>query len=107
MIVTITNSIPKEECRNTSWTSDDSHNQDEILNPVNDKLYVIDNPSIAYEYSGVDMIVVMRNFREWLSWNGEKCSDYKPWYFRGLFGATNGNITPDVNVGNINFPAAP
>jgi len=107
LIITITNSTPTEKSRDTSWTDDDAHNQDEILQPINGKLYVIDNPSICYEYPGVDIIIVMRNFREWLAWNGKKCSDYSPWYFRGLFDAVSGGIIPQVGVGRIDFPAAP
>lgn len=91
----------KEKQREDSWTDDDAHDQDEILSPVNDRLYVIDNPSCSREYDAVS-ITVMRNFREWVNWNGERCSDYASWYYRGTF-VLNG-ITHTLGSDNIPIP---
>lgn len=77
-----------------------------------DQIYDLDAPNIA-KFQGTEGIVVNScerydHFRQWVTWNGEKCSDYSLWYWfaRGI-DDTNSLFQvelKDLGVGNPAFP---
>jgi len=92
---------------NTSWVSDDSSPSFQKLNPdSNDKIYDRDAPDVAAY--GTNDYETYNNFRQWIEWNNEKCSDYAEWYWKGHWKSTSSpQVTlKDVGTGSITLPNA-
>jgi hypothetical protein len=66
----------------TSWQPDTSHASFQRLTPDNDdKIYDRDAPNIA-DFGVTDSYERSDNFRQWVEWNGDRCSDHAGWYWR-------------------------
>ncbi len=95
---------------NKVWTSDTSKPKYLRLTPDSeDKIYDLDAPDIRW---GEKSYETYNNFRQWIEWNGEKCSDYGLWYWQARWKVdrnTGKQITlNDVGVGkNIVLPNKP
>lgn len=90
---------------NTTWVDDTSSATWMRLIPdVNDKIYDLDGPNIAGV--GTNDAETYNNFRQWIEWNNEKCSDYAEWYWRGRWKRTaSPQVTlKDVGTGNVALP---
>lgn len=93
---------------------DDPTNNDEDLTPNNDdKIYMIDSPSINYVADHT--AETYNNFTEWVEWNGTVCSDFYFWYYQArvdddLDAANKPNNDDtelnDVDTGWINMPGS-
>jgi hypothetical protein len=65
---------------NTKWVDDTSPRKIVKLTPdVHDRIYDLDAPDI---YWGEKNYELYHNFRQWIEWGGERCSDYAEWYWR-------------------------
>jgi len=69
------------------WTNDPPYDPSvKKLNPDNsNQIYDLDGPNIC-KFQGSDGIVTNScerydHFRQWVTWNGTKCSDYSLWYW--------------------------
>jgi hypothetical protein len=63
--------------------SDDTVDSDEDLDPdSDDKIYVIDGPTCGKDFGVNHTKEVYNGFREWVEWNGEKCSSDYYWHYR-------------------------
>jgi len=85
----------------TTWVDDTSYDSFTKLIPDNDdQIYDIDGPTVPYRINDYE---TYNNFRQWIEWNKEKCSDYGLWYFNGRWKKGHGpsEITM-VEVGNGN-----
>jgi len=84
----------------SSWQPDTSYPSFQNLVPdANDKIYDRDAPNIA-GFSGVlDSYERYDNFREWVEWNGTRCSDYGGWYWRARWKR---DQTPQVTLKELN-----
>ena len=47
-----------------------------------DKIYVIDGPTCGLNFNVNHTKEVYDQFREWVEWNGVKCSDDYYWYYQ-------------------------
>lgn len=66
----------------TSWQPDTSYASFQMLTPdANDQIYDRDAPNIA-NFGVVDSYERYDNFREWVQWNGTRCSDNEGWYWK-------------------------
>lgn len=74
------NGIPNPKWK--SWTNDTSKPELLKLTPdSDDAIYDIDAPTIGGA-SWNDTNEAYINFRQWVEWNNEKCSDYAYWYWQ-------------------------
>jgi len=65
---------------NDKWTPDTSNPRYLRLIPDgDDKIYDLDAPDIRWGQSHSE---TYNNFRQWIEWNGDKCSDYAPWHWQ-------------------------
>jgi len=98
------------------WTNDSTTNfypPFTKFNPDNyDQIYDLDGPNIA-KFQGISGIVTNScekydHFRQWITWNGTKCSDYSLWYWYARWkDNTNLNLQielMEVGLGNPDFP---
>ena len=91
---------------NENWTDDTSNASWTMLTPDNqDKIYDNDAPGIN-QHLCQSSYEVYNNYRQWVEWNGDHCSDYAYWYWQARFKLDqNPNITKkDVNTGQISLP---
>jgi hypothetical protein len=66
----------------TSWQGDTSDASFQKLIPdTTDKIYDRDAPNIA-NFGQTDSYERYDNFRQWVEWNGERCSDHALWYWK-------------------------
>lgn len=92
------------------WTDDQSPEEAQKLTPdADDKIYDTDAPSegLTSMWNESQRYI---NFRQWVEWNGERCSDFALWYWKARWqrGATPEEITlKEVGLGNIPIPSAP
>lgn len=95
---------------NTAWVDDTSLASNLRLVPdAQDAIYDIDGPNIR---AGLAPNTYERymNFRQWVEWRGERCSDYGLWYWRARWDA---RLTPrnvvlnDLGTGNRQLPDTP
>ena len=94
---------------NTTWANDFSNPKYLKLVPdSDDRIYDLDAPDIRW---GLRSYETYNNFRQWIEWNGEKCSDYAPWHWQArwhLDKDTTRQITlNEVSAGNIILPPKP
>lgn len=65
---------------NDAWTRDTSQPRYLRLKPdANDKIYDLDGPDIRW---GKRSAETYNNFRQWIEWNNEKCSEHTLWYWQ-------------------------
>jgi hypothetical protein len=65
---------------NRAWTPDSSSARYVRLTPdTNDKIYDLDAPDLRW---GNKTAETYNNFRQWIEWNGKRCSDYAHWYWQ-------------------------
>ena len=73
-----------------------------------DQIYDLDGPDIRW---GQQTCETYNNFRQWIEWNGERCSDSAPWFWRArwkLHRDPNKQITlREVGTGNRTLPSRP
>lgn len=86
----------------TTWQGDDSNVYFLKLNPdIDDKIYDLDGPSIG-NFGVLDSYERYDNFRQYIQWNGEMCSDYAGWYWQARWKkngtGTNQVVFPFTNV---------
>lgn len=95
---------------NTQWVDDTSKPEATMLTPTNDpasksvdQIFDIDGPDTAW---GSKDSETYNNFRQWIEWNNEKCSDYALWYWKASWqNAYTPKITlKEVGTGNITLP---
>ena len=92
---------------NTAFVDDTSYPGFQKLTPDNDdKIYDRDAPSIGRSNITTDQ-ETYNHFRQWIEWNGEKCSDKAEWYWKARrLKANSPQITvKDVGTGSIALPA--
>jgi hypothetical protein len=92
---------------NTAFVDDTSYPDFQKLTPDNDdKIYDRDAPSIGRSNITTDQ-ETYNHFRQWIEWNGEKCSDKAQWYWKARrLKANSPQITlKDVGTGSIALPA--
>lgn len=93
-----------------TWATDTSAPQYLRLTPdKSDKIYDLDGPDLRW---GNRSYETYNNFRQWIEWNGEKCSDLALWYWQArwnLHKESSKQITlNDLGVGkNIDLPTKP
>lgn len=87
------------------WANDDSLASFQKLAPdPDDKIYDRDAPNIGA--FGTNDAERYDNFRQWIEWNSENCSDKAQWYWQGRWqkSATPQITLKDVGAGNIALP---
>jgi hypothetical protein len=94
---------------NQIWTRDTSKPEYLKLKPdSDDRIYDLDAPDIRW---GSKTYETYNNFRQWIEWNGAKCSDYALWYWQARW-KVNQDMKKqislnDVGPGNIKLPPKP
>lgn len=89
----------------TNWVDDTSDIAFQNLIPdADDKIYDRDAPNIAG--FGTTDSEIYYNFRQWVEWNNERCSDNASWYWKGRWKkSANPQVTlKEVDTGNITLP---
>lgn len=66
-----------------AWADDTSDKNYQRLIPQNDKIYDRDAPSVNQIALSKRSYEVALNFRQWVEWHGEQCSEYGHWHFQG------------------------
>jgi hypothetical protein len=90
---------------NTTWIDDTSYATFQKLTPDStDKIYDRDAPNIAA--FGSKDAESYNNFREWIKWAGEDCSDKAGWYWQARWkkSASPQVELKDVGTGSITLP---
>jgi len=90
---------------NTTWLDDTSSPSFQALIPdEKDKIYDRDAPNIGA--FGANDYETYNNFREWIEWNADTCSDKANWYWQGRWqkSATPQVTLKDVGTGDILLP---
>jgi hypothetical protein len=65
---------------NDTWTKDTSNPRYLKLMPdADDRIYDLDGPDLRWGQKNYE---TYNNFRQWITWNGERCSDYAPWFWQ-------------------------
>jgi len=91
---------------NKTWTPDTSKPQYLRLTPdATDRIYDLDAPDLRW---GSKKAETYNNFRQWIEWNGTRCSDYAHWYWKARW-VVNTNLRKQITlnelgVGNITLP---
>ncbi len=94
----------------STWQGDDppqgSSDPFKKCTPDNDeKIYDLDGPSIGP--AGTDSYERYDNFREYIQWNGDMCSDYTGWYYKARWKknntGTNQVTLNDVSAGALDL----
>jgi hypothetical protein len=100
----------KERTQWGNWLADDSPSEAQKLEPDSDgKIYDTDAPTIVARSSG-ETSERFLNFRQWVTWNGERCSPYGLWHWQAQWKK---DAKPsefpfsDVGKGHIELPDAP
>jgi hypothetical protein len=94
---------------NSNWTPDNSNPPYLKLKPdSNDKIYDLDAPDLRW---GEKSSETYNNFRQWIEWNGEKCSDYSLWHWQARW-LLNKDLSKQITLnkvgkGNITLPSKP
>lgn len=99
-----------DKIRDIQWQDDDKSNDDEILTPQNDMIYAVDSPNLGLfsDYPDANVFTRVINFKEWVEWNGVKCSDEAFWHYRGSFFYLSQKILGhELGIGHVQFPTAP
>lgn len=94
---------------NTTWVDDTSLADVLRLTPdAHDKLYDLDAPDIRHTAKNTEMY---HNFRQWIEWNGYRCSDYAEWYWQVRWQASKDPkrqiLLNDLGEGNKDLPETP
>jgi hypothetical protein len=95
---------------NTAWVDDTSLAPNLRLTPdANDRIYDIDGPNVRPGLGQSKSYQTYTNFRQFVEWNGEICSEKAEWYFRARWRESSSpNITyKDLGTGNKALPDAP
>jgi hypothetical protein len=90
---------------NTTWIDDTSYASYQKVVPDNDdKIYDRDAPNIT-GFGATDS-ETYNNFRQWIKWGGDDCSDKAEWYWKGQWkkSAAPQVQLKDVGTGNITLP---
>lgn len=73
-----------------------------------DRIYDLDAPDIRHSRQNVESY---NNFRQWIEWNGERCSDQAGWYWQVRWQANRDQrrqvILNELGTGNITLPDRP
>jgi hypothetical protein len=89
---------------NTAWVDDTSLPSNLRLTPdAGDKIYDLDAPNIDAGMGG-KTYETYNNFRQWVEWNGEVCSDKAPWYWIARWRSTSKPNVTLKEVGTVNKP---
>jgi hypothetical protein len=65
---------------NKAWTPDNSKsNYLRLIPDTHDKIYDLDAPDLRWATRSFE---VYHNFRQWIEWNSQRCSDLAPWHWR-------------------------
>jgi hypothetical protein len=68
---------------NDAWTRDTSAAAYLRLTPDDeDKIYDLDAPDIRWGQFSYESY---NNFRQWIEWNQQRCSEYAPWYWQAVW----------------------
>lgn len=94
---------------NKNWTRDTSKPNYLRLTPdVDDKIYDLDAPDIRWGQFNCE---TYNNFRQWIEWNTEKCSDYAPWYWQARWSLNKDQSKQitlnELGTKNIDLPSRP
>jgi hypothetical protein len=94
---------------NEKWTPDTSKPNYLRLTPDgDDKIYDLDGPDLRW---GNFHSETYNNFRQWVTWNGEKCSEYALWHWQARWSVNKDpskQITlNECGTGNIMLPKGP
>lgn len=96
---------------NTKWVDDTSFPAALMLVPTNDsvtgsfdQIFDIDGPNTPLSIKDSE---TYNNFRQWIAWRNEKCSEYAEWYWKATWrAASKPQITlNEVGRGNITLPS--
>jgi len=92
-----------------TWADDTSGPTYLRLTPDDaDKIYDLDEPEIRVARFSSE---TYNNFRQWVEWNGETCSEFAPWFWQAIWRAK-ADTTAQIELnqcdkGNIKLPDAP
>jgi hypothetical protein len=93
-----------------SWTADTSKPTYLRLKPDNgDKIYDVDAPDLRW---GQESSETYNNFRQWVTWNGARCSDYATWFWQARW-HLNRDATKQITLNevqpakNLKLPSKP
>jgi hypothetical protein len=101
-----------------AWQDDTSDASFQKLVPdASDKIYDRDAPNIS-DFGVRDSYERYDNFREWIEWDGTRCSDNAPWFWRArwkkdsapqvtLKEVSSGAISPLPSEGDHHYPPPP
>lgn len=94
---------------NTDWVDDTSLPANLRLTPdAGDKIYDIDGPNVRFGLGQTKNYQTYNNFRQFVEWNGERCSEETGWYFRARWRESSPCITyKDLGLGSKPLPDAP
>jgi|SRR5882757_9256326 len=92
-----------------TWADDTSNPRYLRLTPDDgDKIYDLDEPDLRF---GRFSSETYNNFRQWVEWNGETCSEFAPWFWQAIWRA---KADPAAQIelnqcdkGKIELPKAP
>jgi hypothetical protein len=92
-----------------TWVDDTSGPTYLRLTPDDgDKIYDLDEPDLRFGRFSTE---TYNNFRQWIEWNGETCSEFAPWYWNARWRAkADPNAQIELNncdKGNIGLPDTP
>jgi hypothetical protein len=91
------------------WKRDTSNATYLKLAPdTDDKIYDLDAPDLRW---GQKSYETHNNFRQWIEWNGQRCSEDAPWYWRARWQLHRDPkkqiVLNDLGTGNIVLPDRP
>jgi hypothetical protein len=93
---------------NTTRVDDTSRPKWLRLTPdANNKIYDLDAPSVVRQPETGRTFEVYDNFWQWVEWNGERCSDEAPWYWRGIWNGDNRKAVIELTEVGTGSPALP
>jgi hypothetical protein len=68
-----------------TWADDTSNPRYLRLTPDDaDKIYDLDEPELRISRFSSE---TYNNFRQWVEWNGETCSEFAPWFWQAIWRA--------------------
>jgi hypothetical protein len=92
------NGVKIDSRYDTTWQGDDTDVSFKNQTPdANDKIYDRDAPNITGA-DGIDSIERYDNFREYVQWNGDMCSDYTGWCYQARWKT---NQAPQVTLNTV------
>ena len=84
---------------NTDWVDDTSLPANLRLSPdADDKIYDIDGPNVRAGLGQKRIYETYNNFRQWIEWNNEVCSEKAEWYWRARWRE---NAKPNVTLNDL------